>query len=220
MMIDSTNSLARPEATAHVTADASSGVSRDAFMKLLVTQLQNQDPLDPMDAQQMVSQLSELTSVEQLLTIDHRLQALEVATAGMANTEVASLVGKNVTADSSALRLESDGSVTSVYELPAPASDVTITIKDEQGNVVRTIEADAQTAGMHDLVWDGNTNDGTRAPAGRYTMSISAKDESGNPIEASTEIEGRVDGITYENGYPELLIGRARVLLGDVQGIR
>jgi flagellar basal-body rod modification protein FlgD len=220
MMIDSTNSLARPQAVDHVTADQSSGVSRDAFMKLLVTQLQNQDPLDPMDSRQMVSQLTELTSVEQLLTIDHRLQALEVATAGLANTEVASLVGKTVTADSSALRLEGDGTVTSVYSLGGRADEVTIEIKDAEGNVVRTLSPGAQQSGMHEVTWDGLMEDGTRAPAGRYRMEIKAKDVDGHEVAATTEVSGRVDGITYENGYPELLIGRARVLLGDVQAIQ
>lgn len=219
-MIDSTNSLARPQAVDHVTADQSSGVSRDAFMKLLVTQLQNQDPLDPMDSRQMVSQLTELTSVEQLLTIDHRLQALEVATAGLANTEVASLVGKTVTADSSALRLEGDGQVTSVYSLAGAADEVTIEIKDAEGNVVRTLSPGAQQSGMNEVTWDGLMEDGTRAPAGRYRMEIKAKDVDDHEIVATTEITGRVDGITYENGYPELLIGRARVLLGDVQAIQ
>lgn len=220
MEINGNNSLASPTATRIPEQEQTQGaMGRDAFMKLLVTQLQNQDPLDPMDAREMVSQLSELTSVEKLAGIEHRLTALEIANAGMANTQVSSLVGKTVTADASSLRLEEAGAVNGVYRLEGSAEKTTITIRDEAGRAVRTVEVGPDYPGEHSFEWDGNDDSGTRMPPGRYTMEIRAESAEGTPVDVSTEITGMVDAVSYENGYPELLVGEARLLLGDVTSI-
>ena len=219
MEINGNNSLASPTATTVPAQEQQGAMGRDAFMKLLVTQLQNQDPLDPMDAREMVSQLSELTSVEKLAAIEHRLTALEIASAGMANTQVSSLVGKTVTADASSLRLEEAGSVNGVYRLEGSSEKTTITIRDESGRAIRTVEAGAMYPGERSFTWDGNDDSGTRMPPGRYTMEIRAESAQGTPVSVSTEITGTVTSVSYENGYPELLVGEARLLLGDVTSI-
>ena len=194
-------------------------MGRDAFMQLLVTQLRNQDPMDPMDAREMVTQLSELTSVEELRSIDHRLTALEIATGGMANTQVAGLVGKHVSANGAGLRLSEAGPAKGVYSLSESAKEVTITIRNEAGEEVRTIEIGAGYAGSHGFEWDGLDASGARMPPGRYAVEVSATNAEGNPVEANTEVQGLVTGISYESGYPELIVGEARLLLGDVTSI-
>jgi flagellar basal-body rod modification protein FlgD len=195
------------------------GMGKDTFMRLLVAQMQNQDPMKPMDSREMISQLSDLTSVEQLTGIGDRLAALEIATAGMANTQVASVVGRNVLADGSGVRLSETGPVGSVYRLDGSAKDVKVEVRDRAGKLVRTMDLGAQFPGSHEVSWDGLADDGSRLPPGRYSFEVSAVDDAGNPVSSSFDIEGVVSGISYENGYPELLIGAARVLLGDVQRI-
>lgn len=200
-------------------ASSAPAVGREAFMQLLVAQMKAQDPLDPMDSRDFITQLSQLTGVEQLTTVADRVASLEIATAGMANTQVASLVGKTVTADASSLRIEEMGQASSSYTLTSEAAATTITIKDPSGHVVRTMELGPGAAGAHAVTWDGNDDAGNRLPAGRYTYEVSAKNAAGNPVAAETKVTGIVSGITYEHGYPELMVGDTQVLLGDVVSI-
>ncbi|MEM9068652.1 MAG: flagellar hook capping FlgD N-terminal domain-containing protein [Myxococcota bacterium] len=219
MELSGANQLAAPRATEVPDTEESSDLGTEAFMQLLVAQLQNQDPLDPMDSREMITQLSELTGVEKLNGIEHRLTALEIASAGIANTQVASLVGKTVTADASSLRLEDAGSVSTVFRLEGRADSITATIRDEAGRTVRTIEMPGEFPGEHVLEWDGMNDTGERLPPGRYSVEFRAVDEAGAPVTASTELTGMVGGVSYENGYPELMVGEARLLLGDVTAI-
>jgi flagellar basal-body rod modification protein FlgD len=198
-------------------------VGREAFMQLLVAQLKAQDPLDPMDSRDFITQLSQLTGVEQLTMVADRVASLEVATAGMANTQVASLVGRQVTAQASGLRVEEMGPAESVFQLSGPAKEVTVTIRDGSGRTVRTMQMGEMMGSQHRLSWDGNDESGERVEPGRYTFEVSAKDAQGHPIEATTKVTGLVRGISYEHGYPELVIGEgdneAQLLLGDVVSI-
>lgn len=196
-----------------------STLDRDAFLRLLVTQLQNQDPLDPMDAREMVSQLSELTGVEKLESIETQLASLQIASAGMANIQASGLVGRTVTADLSTIRVEGTGDATGVYTLEGTARDVTIKIYDGQGRLVRTLEQPGAVAGSHTYAWDGLDNEGNRVSPGRYRVELSATSASGAPMEVRSEVRGMVTSVTYDGGFPELRIGDTRVLLGDVTSI-
>lgn len=217
-MIDSLTSLARPEATQPSEPDQNE-LGKDAFMQLLVAQLENQDPLEPMDSQEMITQLSELTGVEQLTAINDRIGALEIATAGMANTQAADLTGKTVTADMTHLRLGETGDVEGVFDLPTDAASVVISLRDANGREVRALDLGAQRFGTGTFSWDGLDETGARLAPGRYSVSVEARDEDGNPLDADSEITGRVDRVSYQNGYPELVIHKARVMLGDVRSI-
>lgn len=220
MEIGNNAKLAAPTASERQTSTGAQGeLNRDAFMRLLVTQLQNQDPLDPMDAQQMVSQLSELTGVEQLVAIEGRLGALEVGMAGVGNTQVAGLVGKTVTADASSLRLGEQGSAQGAFRLDGRADQVNITIRDSQGNEVKKVQLGSHFPGDRTFQWDGTDSTGERMPPGRYRIDIEAVDESGQAVPISTEVSGMVTAVTYEDGFPELMVGNTKVLLGDVESI-
>jgi len=220
MGITSANALAAPTATNRRQQASEHGqLDRDAFMKLLVTQLQNQDPLDPMDAREMVTQLSQLSSVEELVAIEGRIGALEVGIASLANTQVAGIVGQTVTADGGNLTLAQRGGASAVVTLEGRADTLDIMIKDAEGNLVRTMTESDVRPGSHSFAWDGNNEAGDRMPAGRYTVEVSARSPSGGVVVAHTRYSGRATGVSYENGYPELLVGDARILLGDVVSI-
>lgn len=208
-----------PSPTATAPTAPKSTLDRDAFLRLLVMQLQNQDPLDPMDAREMVTQLSELTGVEKLESIEAQLMSLQIASAGMANVQASGLVGRTVTADLSALRVEEAGEATGAFTLEGSAQNVTITVFDEDGSVLRTIDAPGGPAGSYTYTWDGLDDEGNRVAPGRYRVEISAKSESGAPVGVRSEARGMVTAVTYEGGFPELQIGETRVLLGDVKSI-
>ncbi|MEM6955740.1 MAG: FlgD immunoglobulin-like domain containing protein [Myxococcota bacterium] len=218
MNIDNPGALAGPQASLRREQESTS-MGRDDFMQLLVAQLQNQDPLEPMDSEQMVTQLSQLTSVEELVAIEGRMQALEIGISSVNNTQVSGLVGKTITADGSQLNLRADGGVGSAIELDAPASEVTVTIRNAAGEAVRTLELGAAPAGPLAFDWDGLDASGNRMPEGRYRVEVDAKNENGQPVGASMDVSGLVSSVDYEGGFPELVIGERRVLLGDVRSI-
>lgn len=193
---------------------------RDAFMQLLVTQIRNQDPMDPMDTRDMMAQLAQLTSVEHLIGIEDRLGTLQVASASIANAQAADFVGKTVEADTSQLRLEDAGTSPGAFNLGARAENVTVTIRDSEGRVVRTMELGSLGAGPQRFQWNGENDNGARVSAGTYRIEVQAMDDEGNPVDAQTRLRGTVTGISYEGGYPSLLLdGEHRVLMGDVREV-
>jgi len=220
MAIDPLQTLAQPEAIQiDKTPQENDALGKDAFMQLLVTQLKNQDPLDPMESREMISQLSELTGVERLAAIDQRLAALEVGTAGMANAQTSELVGKNVTATGTNLRLDTLGDASASFRLDGSAESVDVTIRDGSGRTIKTLELGARGVGQHEIVWDGTDDAGQRVGPGRYTVEYEARREGGATVPVDTTIQGRVDEVSYENGFAELVVGGSRLVLGDVVSI-
>lgn len=210
----SATSLGSPTAqTGTTTFDSQS------FMRLLIAQIQHQDPLQPMDASQMTQQLTQLTSVERLVSIDGQLGSLSVATASVANAQAADLVGHTVTADTSHVLLSDGTPGTGSFELPSAATNASVEIRDARGNVVRTLDVGASPEGTVPFTWDGHDESGNRCAAGSYSIAVHASDADGNPIDATTRVSGVVSAITYEAGYPELTIAGAHVMLGDVRSV-
>ena len=195
-------------------------LDRDAFMRLLVAQIRNQDPMDPMDTRDMMSQLTELTSVEHLIGIEEQLSAVQVGTASVANAQVASFVGRTVEADTSALRLDEAGAASGAFLLDGRAEQVTVTIRDAEGRAVRTFELGEHFAGAHGYSWDGLNDAGARLPAGRYRIELSATDAEGAVVPVHTKVRGAVTGVSYEDGFPELVLDDThRVRMGDVREV-
>jgi flagellar basal-body rod modification protein FlgD len=194
-------------------------MGRDAFMKLLVAQLRNQDPEAPVDSKEFITQLSQLTSVEQLVTMSDRLASLEVGMASLANTQVAGIVGKTVVAETKSVNLEDGGSASVPVTLGSRAAKVVATFRNDAGEVVGKVELGDTFPGTRSLSWNGIGPDGVRVPAGRYRVEVSATDAAGRPVDANTRIRGQVSEISYANGYPEVVVGGARVMLGDVTSI-
>lgn len=200
-------------------AESAPTLGRDDFMKLLIAQLKNQDPLNPMDARESITQLSQLTSVEELRSMSDRLRSLQGAMSSMVDNQASGLIGKRVEADGSQLVLGQQGGAGSAITLSAGAEQVTLTVRDAEGEVVRTMELGRQLAGSLPVEWNGMLDGGTRAEPGSYRLSVSAKDGDGNPIEVSAQVKGTVGSVSYEQGYPELVVGGARVALASVTSI-
>jgi len=214
------NGLGSPTAMNTQALQAPQGdMGRDAFLKLLVAQLKNQDPLNPTDSKEMITQLSQLTSVDQLQQISARMQSLEVATMAMSNGQVTQFVGRNIEANTSSVTLNDSQNAVATFSLASRAENVTVTFRNSDGDVIRTISAGGMFPGQRSVTWDGLDEGGNRMPAGRYSMSVSATASGGAPVPVETKITGAVGSVSYENGYPELIVGNARVLLGDVTSI-
>ncbi len=195
-------------------------MGKEDFLKLLVAQLSHQDPLQPMENTEFVAQLAQFSSLEQLMSVNSNLGLLQVAETAMTNSQVTYLIGKEVEAKGDHLQLSSSGSANVNFDLSTAAKDVTVKIKDAQGNTIRTLDAGSKKAGLTSVAWDGKDSIGNQMPAGTYSIEVSATDGSGNAVEASTMFRGTVTGISYQDGLPVLEIGSTTVQVGDVTAVR
>jgi flagellar basal-body rod modification protein FlgD len=202
-----------------LTGDKAMG--RDAFLKLLVAQLRHQDPLKPQDSSQFVAELAQFSSLEQTMAVNDRLDMLALQTQGLANTEVAGLVGKYATVRGS--MVTSDGSGVGVplsFELGSAAETVTVSVRNQAGEVVRTIEIGAKAAGIVKVQWDGRNDAGVVQPAGTYQISVTAKDAGGNPVTVAQQTKGTVTSVSFDKGYPVLHLDTGvSVPVSDLLGV-
>jgi flagellar basal-body rod modification protein FlgD len=195
-------------------------MGKEDFMKLLIAQLKNQDPNAPVDAKEFVTQLSQLTSVEQLSNMSSQLKSLTTATTGLVSNAAGDFVGKNIEANGSKLYLGEQNSPTSAITLAQSADDVVVTIRDDKGQAVRTLDRGFTKVGVTAISWDGKDDNGERMNPGTYSMTVEAKTKAGAPVVASAEIKGIVTKVSYEQGFPELVVGDAHVALANVTSIK
>lgn len=189
------------------TAGPQSALDKDAFLKLLVAQLQHQDPLKPMEGTEFVTQLAQFTAVEQGAAQTAKLDLISMQMSGLASNEAASLVGKQVTIrGQGGLTFDGVLSPQGSGSLTAAAKEVKVDVLDANGTVVDTINLGSKPAGAINFTWDGKNAQGNTLPAGQYTTKISAKDADGNAVAVSEEVTGTVVMVTYENGYPEVVL--------------
>ncbi len=150
------------------------GASQDRFLKLLVTQLKNQDPLNPLDNAQMTSQLAQISTVDGISKLNATLQALLDGSNQNQALQAATLVGHGVLVPGATLALQGAAAVGGV-DLAEPADRVTVSIKDSSGVVVKNIELGGLAAGSRGFTWDGGTDSGATAADGAYSISIKAQ---------------------------------------------
>jgi len=200
-------------------ATGSNGLGPQDFMKLLVAQLKNQDPDNPTDTKELVTQLSQLTSVQELVSIGDKMNTLTTATNSGAANQSAGLIGKTVSGVADSAQLGSTGPVSSAVTLGSNADKATVSVMDAAGKVMKTFPLTKLTAGPQTFSWDGIDTVGARAPAGTYTFSVAATDEAGNAVAADMSVSGIVTGVDYDNGSPELVIGSTRVPLSNITTI-
>jgi flagellar basal-body rod modification protein FlgD len=180
-------------------------LDKTAFLKLLVAQMKNQDPLKPMDNTEFVAQLAQFSNLEQVMGINDRLDALTLQGQGQANTEVASLVGKRITANGTSVGLDSSGTGVSIaFQLQSPSAATQVLINDSSGKTIRTLDVGAKGIGVSKIVWDGKSDEGVTQPPGGYTVAVSAKASNGAPIPVTQNTTANVTAVSFNKGYPEL----------------
>jgi len=191
----------------------------DTFLTLLTTQLSNQDPLSPMDSNQFTEQLVQFASVEQSVATNTKLDAiLDLIDADKMGAGTGYL-GREVEADVSTLRLGASGTASFAMSVEETPSEVTAAVKNAGGETVATLAPPAQ-AGRQTVVWDGRTDEGLRAPAGTYSVDVTAADADGGPLAVSTRLAGTVGAVENEGGTLFLDVDGHRVALGDITAVR
>ncbi len=147
--------------------------AQDRFMTLLVTQMKNQDPLNPMDNAQVTSQLAQLSTVTGINQLNETLQSMMMQTQSNQMLQASNMIGRVVTVEGNGVQL-SKGQAVFGMSLPSAADSVNVTIKDSAGNIVRELALGRQGSGEKTLQWDGNTNDGKAMKDGQYRFEIKA----------------------------------------------
>ena len=185
-------------------------VGKDEFLKMLIAQLQNQDPLNPMDGKDFTAQLAQFSSLEQLTNMNDQLELLSLYQSSLNNAQSVNLLGKEVTARGDIVRVDGS-SVDLTYDLSEDARNVTIKIYDEDGDLVETLEFESQEEGKNSITWDcGGVADGN------YTFDVSATDANGDEIPAYTIMTGQVTGVTFQDGSPYISVNGQDIAFGDV----
>ena len=191
-------------------------LAKDDFLNLLITQLQNQDPLSPMESTEFSAQLAQFSSLEQLSNVNENLETLLLYQGSLNNSQAVSFIGKTITAsgDSS---LITDGIPDNIhFELAGDASDTFVTIYDAAGNFVASEEYGSLNAGSHSLSWDGTDHEGNKLPDGVYYFEVMAVDVNNEMVDATTFTTGKVTGVTYKEGTTYLMSGDQKIPLGNV----
>jgi flagellar basal-body rod modification protein FlgD len=191
-------------------------LGQESFMQLLVTQLQNQDPLNPQSNEEFVAQLAQFSSLEQLVSLNSGVNALYMASASMNNATMTQLLGTEVVAWSDEFNYDGSGSAQLNFDATSAASSATLTISNADGDVIWSGEIGALEEGEGSWTWDGTDADGNAVEAGLYSFDIDASTESDDSVEVSGQIHGTVDGMSYEDGNPVPSVGEVEFQLGDI----
>ena len=189
--------------------------SFDTFLKLLTSQLKNQDPLSPLDSNQFTQQLVQMTGVEQQIGTNDLLKKL-VSNSGSTISQAVAVIGKDVQASVATAGL-SGGKASWNYSLDRAASDVKLEVLDSNGKVVHAEAPSDNQAGDHSLSWDGKDLSGRQLPdGGTYTLRVTAVDSSQTPVTSNISIKGRVTAVEQSNGAILLSVGGAKIPFSSV----
>ncbi len=191
----------------------------DDFLKLLTTQLQNQDPTSPMDADQFTQQLVQFSGVEQQIKSNQTLEELSSQMQADQLSRSVSYLGAEVEAEGSVFGLGEDGAATLTYELERPASSALVRISDDLGRTL-ALKSGEVTAGRHSVEWDGRGDNGVQHTDGPFTFEIIAQSALGEPVDAKTIITGTVEGVEMEGNQTLLSIDGVPMPLNLIHAIR
>jgi flagellar basal-body rod modification protein FlgD len=186
------------------------------FLTLLTTQLKNQDPTNPLDTNQFTQQLVEFAQVEQQLKSNDQLSTLVSLQQSTQATQALGFVGETVTVNSNTATL-ANGSTKWTMSASKPSS-ATINISNSSGQVVFSGTTTLQ-AGTNTFTWNGQGNNGTQWPDGIYTMSVTAKDTTGQSVGVSTLVTGVVDSVDLTQNPPVLSVNGQKFTVNQIQGV-
>jgi flagellar basal-body rod modification protein FlgD len=193
--------IAAEEKAAAAKAASSDGTLGESdFLTLLVAQLQQQDPLNPMDDSAYVAELAQFSSLEQLTNISSGISTLTTDINEQGQVSAVNFIGKNVTGSGNTI-VKSSSDISSIsYNLSSAASDVQAEIYDSSGSLVDSVDLGAQSSGTQKYTWDGKYTSGSTAAAGTYTIALSAQTSSGTALTVTPQITGTVTGVSNSSG--------------------
>jgi flagellar basal-body rod modification protein FlgD len=196
----------------------SSTISSQDFLSLLVSELRNQDPMNATSVTDFINQMTAYSNFTQQQSINSNLSALAGAFSSLVTLNSVNYIGHKVEAKTDTAEL-ANGSATFGYTLSAPATDVSITIKNAAGKTVWTGTGTGD-AGSNTLTWDGKDSDGKQLlDGGQYTIGVTATDAVGNSVFNYSTITGVVTGLDTSTGAPTLTVNGVPVSVSNIIGV-
>jgi flagellar basal-body rod modification protein FlgD len=189
-------------------------MGKDDFLKMLIAQLKNQDPLNPLDGSNFAAQLAQFSSLEQLQNMNTKLETLGTSFSSLNNVQVANLIGNEVSAKGNTTTVEGSTN-TMYYNLPSDVKQGTVKIYNAEGTLMKTFSFGSQKAGTNSLTWNSSN-----VSAGTYTFEVSATDSSGNDVSVTSMVTGKVTGATFKNNVPYLTVNGQDIAFADILSVR
>lgn len=203
-----------------IRAVGSDKLDKDAFMKLMLAQMKNQDPTNPLKSHEMAAQLAQFSSLEQLQNMNTSLDEIKGGQKPQEIYQALNFIGKAVAGDSSKLvRAKGDRDHTFNFTLPEDVKTADITVKNHNGETIRKVTLRDMKRGENLWRWNGEGENGLPSPAGEYRFSIEAKTAHGSKVAVKTDFDGIITGVNYTSDGPVLLVGDQSVKLKDVRKI-
>lgn len=195
-------------------------LDKESFMKLMLAQMKNQDPTNPMQSHELAAQLAQFSSVEQLQNVNRTLDSMQAGQKPAEGFQALNFIGKAVSGDSSKLaRAKGDQDHDFTFNLPDDAAESVIRVRNSSGEVIREVSLKSLKKGENKYTWNGLDERGNAAPAGDYQFHIEAKTSNGGKLAVKTDFEGVITGLSYSSEGPVLLIGNQSLKLKDVKKI-
>jgi flagellar basal-body rod modification protein FlgD len=188
----------------------------DMFLKLLTTQMQNQDPLDPMDTAQYTQQLVQYSQVEQSIEQTATLKSLLSAFGTQNLMQASAMIGAQVETNSAISGLSAATPAQWTWSAPRDVASMTATIKDEKGKVIDTFPVTDATGAAGAFTWDGTLTNGKKVDPGLYKLELAGKDASGTAVTATAHAYGKVSDVELSNGVVQLTINGNKVSTADL----
>ena len=203
------------------TGTAGSALGKDAFLQLLVTQMQNQNPLDPQDNGEFVAQLAQFSSLESMQSLNDSVGTIVNNYQSSQALQASSLVGRSVIVQTGTAQVDPTKGLTGSVAVTASSSNTTVGVYNASGDLIRNLDLGTQAAGNASFTWDGKDNDGTVVDAGTYTFKAAATID-GTATAMSTYLPATVNSVTMGTNGGEMslnLAGLGSVALSQVQTI-
>jgi flagellar basal-body rod modification protein FlgD len=212
--------IAAREATAAANAQPPV-LGRDDFLKLLIAQLENQDPLQPAEDTEFVAQLATFSSLEQLITANDNLESLALGQANLVNSQALSLIGKHALVEAGdQMRIVNGQPEELVYVMPRQAQSATLTVYSEDGVPVRVFELETSPGGRISVDWDGTDAEGNPLPDGDYRIEVRATDTDGEPLAVGLFRSLPIDGVNFGSEGIALVSGDREIPFDLILEIR
>ena len=191
---------------------ASSELDQDDFLTILVAQLTHQDPTNPMDDTQMVSQLTQYSMLEQLTNINEGINSLVDASDDQDIYAATNFIGKSINAEGYTVSKAGDSVSSIYYGMGEAVSGIQVNIYDSEGNIVYSETLGSREAGVYQFDWDGTDSSGDAVPDGTYSVSMLGADSDGNTVLIQTEVSGVVSGVVSASGELYLTLEDGRTV--------
>jgi flagellar basal-body rod modification protein FlgD len=189
----------------------------------MVTKLQYQDPLNPMEDEDFIAQLAQFSSLEQMSNIADGIETSNewdfLQMQSLNNVLASNLIGREVEADFSGVYLDESNQPKISYTLPQDAKEIKFEVRDSSGVLVANFGAEDLAVGAHTITWDGKDNLGNRADTGYYTIKATAANAAGTSITPTLGVTGVVSTVTYRDGSAYVMIDGTEIALGDIRSV-